>query len=62
MSESREQDEQEPAPFDEDPPVQPDEPKVGNADARFFMPRDKEEREDDDAERAGGRTPDDDQP
>ncbi len=30
------------APFDDDPPVDPSEPQVGNSKARFFIPRDEE--------------------
>ena len=30
------------APFDDDPPVDPSEPQVGNSKAKFFVPRDEE--------------------
>jgi hypothetical protein len=30
------------APFDDDPPVDPGEPQVGNSKARFFLPQDEE--------------------
>ena len=29
-------------PFDDDPPVDPSEPQVGNSKAKFFVPRDEE--------------------
>jgi hypothetical protein len=41
-------------PFDQNPPVNPSEPQVGNSRARFFMPReesgDSEDSEDDGSE------------
>ena len=41
-------------PFDQNPPVNPSEPQVGNSRARFFMPReeseDPEASEDDESE------------
>lgn len=33
----------EPAPFDEEPPVEPGKPQVGNSKAEFFMPTDNED-------------------
>ena len=43
-------------PFDQNPPVNPSEPQVGNSRARFFMPReeseDSEDSEDDESEAA----------
>jgi hypothetical protein len=45
MPEEHEQGEQQP--FDDNPPVDPSEPQVGNSRARFFMPREE------DAEREG---------
>ncbi len=30
------------APFDDDPPVDPGEPQVGNSKAKFFLPHDEE--------------------
>ena len=33
------------APFDDDPPVDPTEPQVGNSKAKFFVPRDEETEE-----------------
>lgn len=32
----------EPAPFDEDPPVDPEKPQVGNSRAKFYMPEEPE--------------------
>ena len=46
MTEEREQQEDELVPFDEDPPVDPNEPRVGNSDAKFFGTRDDDEEED----------------
>lgn len=45
MAEERaEQNEEgEAAPFDDNPPVDPSEPHVGNSRARFFVPRDEDE-------------------
>ncbi len=31
------------APFDDNPPIDPSEPQVGNSNARFFVPRDEDE-------------------
>ena len=39
MPEEHEQGEQQP--FDDNPPVDPSEPQVGNSRARFFMPREE---------------------
>jgi len=38
-----EQTEDAPEPFDQNPPVEPGEPQVGNSRARFFMPREETE-------------------
>jgi len=46
-----------PEPFDQNPPVEPGEPQVGNSRARFFMPReegeDGEDEEDEQEVREG---------
>lgn len=45
MAEERaeQHEEGEEAPFDDNPPVDPSEPRVGNSKARFFVPRDEDE-------------------
>ncbi|MBA3422113.1 MAG: hypothetical protein H0U12_09540 [Thermoleophilaceae bacterium] len=40
---AEEQEQSESAAFDENPPVDPSEPQVGNSKARFFVPRDEDE-------------------
>ena len=45
-----------PAPFDEDPPVAPDRREVGNSKATFFMPSDTEAEDQDEEEGAGGES------
>jgi hypothetical protein len=35
-----------PEPFDQNPPVNPSEPQVGNSRAQFFMPREEGEEDD----------------
>jgi len=42
-SEGQEETEGAPEPFDQNPPVNPSEPQVGNSRARFFMPREENE-------------------
>jgi hypothetical protein len=39
-----------PEPFDQNPPVNPSEPQVGNSRARFFMPREESEGHDEESE------------
>lgn len=41
------------APFDEDPPVDPEKAQVGNSKAKFFMPTDNEAAEQDEEEGVG---------
>jgi hypothetical protein len=45
-----EQTENAPEPFDQNPPVEPGEPQVGNSRARFFMPREESEDGEEDEE------------
>jgi hypothetical protein len=49
-----------PKPFDQNPPVNPSEPQVGNSRARFFMPRaegegDEEDEQSEEAREGDGR-------
>jgi hypothetical protein len=39
-------------PFDADPPVDPSEPQVGNSRARFFVPREDADEDDDESTEA----------
>lgn len=63
MAEEREQEQSEEqrsdAPFDDNPPVEPGKPQVGNSKAKFFIPRDDEQDEGaDDAEEDAGEQDD----
>ncbi len=51
MTEEREQ--ESPPPFDEDPPVDPSEPRVGDSKAVFFQPEDDDEHPDEGEELTG---------
>lgn len=57
MAEEREQEQSEEqrsdAPFDDNPPVEPGTPQVGNSKAKFFMPREDEQEEGDDEQEEG---------
>ena len=51
---------EEPVPFDANPPINPSEPQVGNANAVFFMPREEgaeeaEEESEDEPEEGEGQ-------